>query len=245
MQIGHTYIKPQDPRHDSVKSAYERLIGRVYRKHGAERKRERFTAMVERIFGQSFPESARNQYAQKMRRKAEGLSRMAGLYFDEHGSSRGDHLTTHGQDYVPPAIAKSAPFFDSGRAGLGLVVVSRKRVYAKSSKWHPRETSTRYLVGRNEAGTFFAHAVPSSCSSVYDAISWIWHGQANSIIRRQGDIAVARGRGRRIPSLPSGHRMDDGHITHATHPTIAAPGRGEYLIVGKRAAVRVSNETRD
>jgi hypothetical protein len=244
MLIGHTYIKQEDPRHETVQRAYDSLSARIYRKRGAEAKRERFVAMVERIFGQrGFTESPRTQYSRKQQRKAEGLARMAGLYFDEHGSSRGDHLTTSGLAYVPPAVSKSAPFFDTGGAGLGLVSVARTRVYAKSSKWRPSSTSTTYLVGRNETGTFFAHAVPNSCGSVYSAISWIWHGQ--EIIRRQGDIAVARGRGRRLPSLPSGHRMDDGHIMHATHPTIRAPGKGEFLVVGRRAAVRVSSETRD
>ena len=177
-----------------------------------------------------------------------GLARRAAMLFDEHGSGRGDHLSTRVVDVVPASESSAAPYLDSGHGGLALVDIERRRVYAKSSKWRPSATSTRYVVGRNEVGTFFAHAVPESCGSVYNALQWIWGGHALDILWRQGDIAVIRGSGPKLPSrMPSGHvvLLGPGSIEHATHPTIRLPGHGERVIVGRRAVARVSAETRD
>lgn len=179
-------------------------------------------------------------------RQAEKLATDAGQMWDEHGSSRGDYLTTTGLDWVNPAEAKATPYCDMGGRGLALIEITRKRVYAKSSKWYPRETSTRYLVGRNEAGTYFAHAVPAKIGSVRGAVDWIWNGKAEAIIARQGDIALITSRGpARIPPLPSGHRVNGSMIYHETHPAIRKPDYGEAVIVARRAVVRASNETRD
>ena len=187
-------------------------------------------------------------------RKARGKSRMActladkaGQLFDEHGSSRGDYRSTTGLDWVNPVESCKAPYLDSGGAGLGLIAVSRRRVYAKSCTWYPKTTEDRFLVGRNESGTYFAHPVPRSVASVRDAIRWIWSGKQDRIIARQGDIAVIKGQGKY--QLPYGHVVGAGAldtmILHATHPPIALPGRGETVIVARRAATRVNGGTRD
>lgn len=179
-------------------------------------------------------------------RQAQKLAVSAGQMWDEHGSSRGDYLTTRGLDWINPAKAKAAPYCDMGGRGLALIEINRRRVYAKSSKWYPRDTSTRYLIGRNEAGTYFAHAVPATVESVLGAVDWIWHGKARQIVARQGDIALISARGpARIPALPAGHRVNGAMIYHETHPPIPKPEYGQAVIVARRAVVRASNETRD
>lgn len=181
-----------------------------------------------------------------VRRNAETLAKEADMYWDEHGSTRGDYRTTRGLDFLWPHEARLAPYFDGGGRGLGLIAVNRRRVYAKSSKWYPRDTETRFLVGRNEAGTFFAHAVPRTVSTVRAAVEWIWSGKASRIIARQGDIALIISRGpARIPKLPAGHRVNETHIYHETHPPIPRPGPGQAIIVARRAMARASRETRD
>lgn len=178
-----------------------------------------------------------------------GLARMAGQFYDEHGSGRGDYLTTEVYDAVPAAQSAAAPYHDTGRAGMALVGVARKRVYARSSKWYPSTATSIYLCGRNEAGTFFAHPVPTRYGTVASALDWIWSGYSRRILQRQGDIALVFARGPKLPptGLPRGHRVDQaaGVIRHATHPDLPLPGPGQRIIVARRAAVRVSAATRD
>lgn len=173
------------------------------------------------------------------------LAREAGVCFNEAASGRGDHLFTIPLDFIPPQIAIKAPYCDMGGRGLGLVRVERTRVYAKSSKWRPRSTSTVYLVGRNETGSFFAHAVPQSTTQVVWAMNWIWQGRGYDIIARQGDIALIKGAGPKIPKLPDGHVLGSSSITHDQHPDLPLPKKGERVIVAHRAVARVSEETRD
>jgi hypothetical protein len=193
--------------------------------------------------------TAAESWKRRLSRKAKGLAEQAGINFDEYGSSRGDYRTTRGIDYVAPSTAKNSPYFDMGGAGLGLVSVTRETVYAKSCTWRPSSTTEHYLVGRNEAGTFFSHRVPTSCTTVLDAISWMWEGRQGDIVLRQGDIALIHGSGPKgLDKMPSGHKVDGTQITHATHPTIRVPGKGERIIVARRAGIRgngASTETRD
>jgi hypothetical protein len=172
------------------------------------------------------------------------LAEKAEMFYDEHGGNRGDYLSTVPVDFVPPREAAEKPFFDLGNEGLALVRVERTRIYAKSSKWRPSSTTTTYLVGKNEAGTYFSHAVPN-CETVAQAIAWIWNGKQENIIHRQGDIALANGKSAGIKKLPSGHKVVGEFIVHDTHPAIPLPGKGQCIIIGRRAAARVSAETRD
>lgn len=181
-----------------------------------------------------------------LRKAAERLAAEAGQLWDEHGSSRGDYLSTRGLDFVPPHVAKAAPYCDMGGRGLAVIGITRHRVYAKSSKWYPRDTQSNFLIGRNEAGTWFAHAIPNAIGTVRGAVDWIWSGKADKIIARQGDIALIESRGpARIAPLPSGHRVNGTTIYHETHPPIPKPEYGQAVIVARRAVVRASNETRD
>lgn len=193
------------------------------------------------------PEMGRQWLRAERNRKAQGLATRAGMQHDEHGfhSSRGDYLTTDVLDFVPARQAKAAPFFDFGNAGLALIEITRKRVYANSSKFRVGYARTRFVVGRNESGTFFAHAVSRRCDSLEEALDWIWSGKSRDIVRRQGDVAVVRGAAPKVPALPSGHTVDGEWLRHETHPAIRMPGKGERLIVGRRAAVFASDETRD
>jgi len=179
------------------------------------------------------------------------LAEKAGQNFDEHGYSgrRGIYRETAALDFVPPWRAQAAPYCDLGGEGLALVAVTRTTVYPPSSRWRPSSATSKFLVGRNEAGTYFAHPVSPRCNSVESALDWIWGGKAADIIQRQGDIALISGNGGpRMPSsLPRGHVVDEaaGVIRHATHPDLPLPGKGQRIIVGRRAAERASAATRD
>lgn len=190
----------------------------------------------------------RDRLARKKQRAAEHLARHAEVYYDDHGSSRGDYRTTRGIDYVPPDEARQAPYCDLGGRGLGLISVLRRRHYSRSSGYFPSTACDVYLVGRNEAGTYFAHPV-HGVASVRSAVQWIWRGRADQIIQRQGDIALIRGSGPKLPNsgLPAGHEIDEeaGVIRHATHPDLPMPGKGERIIVGRRASERAAWGTRD
>ena len=69
--------------------------------------------------------------------------------------------------------------------GLFLVEITRTRTYAKSCKWFPSSSRTRFLVGRNENKNPFAHAVSKNCDTVKSAVDWIWQGK--TILARQGE----------------------------------------------------------
>jgi len=167
-------------------------------------------------------------------------------HFDEHGSKRGDYLSTEYLDYVSPPDSLKPPYHDYGVMGLGLIRVHRKRVYASSCQWYPKKTFTAYLLGRNESGTYFAHPVDRKCFSVRQACHWIWNKKADRIIMRQGDIALIKGTSIiKVPDLPSGHTVEGDYIVHDSHPALHLPRKGERVIVAKRAVIRVSNATRD
>ncbi|NCC59201.1 MAG: hypothetical protein EOM17_16560, partial [Synergistales bacterium] len=121
-------------------------------------------------------------------KQGHALAEKSGQNFDEHGSSSGDYLSTSVVDYVSPWDGSAtAPYCDMGGEGLALIRITRTRVYAKSSKWFPARAFTLFLVGKNEAGTYFAHPVAKTCETVADAVQWIWSGRAKDIIARQGD----------------------------------------------------------
>ena len=193
-------------------------------------------------------------YTDRNTRIGIGLARLAGIESDEHGAAytRGDHWGMSVLDAVDSRHSAAAPYLDSGHAGLAVIQVNRHRVYAKSSHWRPSDAASLFLVGRNEAGTYFAHALPNTFTKTYSrpgvgaALAWMWSGHSRDIILRQGDIAIVRAHGQQYPArLPSGHRIDGDQIVHPTHPAIRLPGKGERVIIARRATPRVSSETRD
>ncbi len=209
-------------------------------------------ALAHKVTPTATPEQARrNRIYRRISVNCKRLAEGAGYASDEHGTyKRGDWWSVKALDFVGPEVSVAAPYLDQGGEGLGLIAVQRKRVYAKSSRWFPSHAESRYLVGRNEIGTYFAHPVPNSCTSVVEALDWIWSGNAwvnetANIIARQGDIALVKGKGPKVPDLPKGHRVEGEQIVHNTHPAIRLPGKGERIIVAKRAAARVSPGTRD
>lgn len=181
------------------------------------------------------------------------LAKLAEVYHDEHGfhAKRGNYLTTKAIDFVEAPRSMSPPFWDFGGKGLGLVEVTRKRVYAKSAFKRVGYASTLFLVGRNETGTYFAHPVGKGCRSVSEACDWIWSGK--NVLVRQGDIALVKGvrsnlcKGMPpgVPKLPVGHRVSGDYIVHNTHPAIPLPQSGQRIIVARRAVVYASQATRD
>lgn len=233
------------------KELVAKFVCRTKGTKGAPQKRERFVETLVRMLDSGMPERVYRPKEVREKewktQKALELAKKAGQYFDEHGGvSRGDHLKTDGLDYVSPYHGSlESPYFDMGGEGLGLIRITRKRIYASSSGWYPSYCSTTYLIGRNESGTYFAHAVPRHIETVYEAVQWIWNGRAEQIISRQGDIALIWGRGPKLPELPHGHEVKNGYIVHESHPPLPLPGKGQRIIVGRRAVVRVSDETRD
>jgi len=186
---------------------------------------------------------------------------------DEHGGfaghgkygtstyNRGDYFSISILDILPYKKSYRKPYFNMSKdhLPLSLVRLNRKRVYARSSNWFPHTTSSLYLVGQNESGTYFAHAVSSRLQAsdkrrnnptLLDALLWIWNCPLDLLLRRQGDIAVVKSSGR-SHVLPAGHMLQGDMIIHETHPSIQAPGKGEKIIVGRRAKPAVDGQTRD
>lgn len=172
------------------------------------------------------------------------------LRVDEHGFGEWNgSLSVYVRDFIAPwqGSAKS-PYFDMGGEGLALITLSRTREYSKAytRRYGYGHASTRYLVGKNEAGTYFCHSVSKECNNVLGAIDWIWNGHSDKIVQRQGDIALIKGVGPKYPAgIPRGHVVGDDKITHATHPDLPLPGKGQRIIVGRRAAEYVGRNARD
>ena len=244
-------------KRDVILPIIEKLEARISGKRGAEDARDRFFEAMKKIYltpknypSVSYPTPEACHKARLARWKktsAEALAGMADLRSDEHGSWRGNHLSVYGMDFVGHWESAAAPYWDMGGEGLGLVSCTRTRVYA-GNKWGNSSVSTTFLVGRNEAGTYFSHPVSPGCSTVEDALQWIWSGKAHQIIQRQGDVALIGGNGGpKMPSyLPRSHKVQGDIIVHDTHPDLPMPAeKGQRIIVGRRAAERASEATRD
>ncbi len=251
------YMPDVDALRNTLNSLVDRFEVRIGGKPGAEDARDRFFAGLQRII-KSRKSGSRplppvqyhnTRFDRWVRKSALDLASKANVKSDEHRSwDRGDHLTVSSLDFVPPWESAAAPYHDMGGEGLALVTVTRTRVYAKSSRYAPSEVSTTFLVGRNECGTYFSHPVSPNCTTVEEAVQWIWNGKAYNIISRQGDIALISGNGGpKMPKyLPSGHKVAGGFVLHETHPALPMPYKpGERIIVGRRAAERASEATRD
>lgn len=137
-------------------------------------------------------EYKKSEEYRELKRRAEflDLAQEAGLTHDEHGgySGRGDHHTIRILDYVWKKKHLKM-FFACGKY-LGLVSEDRVRVYAKSSGWRPSERTDHFVVGTNENGVPFCHAVPNTIGSLVDALDWIW--TSHELEARHGDVAVAK-----------------------------------------------------
>ena len=235
-------------RERALAAAEARLAGT----RGAPAARSRMAAALSSIGSSrtphrsALPQSMRRTFW--VRRSAEALAAQAGSYHadDMRTWDRGTHLATRGLDYVPAYLSAAAPYHDLGGAGMGLIEITRRTCYAKNSTWGPSEVSTRYLVGRNESGSYWTHPVPVSCATIIDALGWLWDGRELDIIERQGDIALVRGRGPKLPrELPAGHTLTAEAITHRTHAPLRLPQAGERIIIARRAAARSTAPTRD
>jgi len=232
---------------------WERFEARIGGKKGAEEARDRFAAMLDKLYPKQQSYRATEARLKDWKEKsAKLLAVCAGIIPDEHGpgynASSGDYISLRGLDYVGPWESHKPPYHDMGGDGLGLVAVERTRVYAKSSKWRPSSVTTYFLVGRNESGTYYSHPVSPNCKTVEEAVQWIWNGMAYKIIQRQGDIAlVGASTGPKMPRrLPWGHRIQGDMIVHETHPDLPLPKNpGERIIVGRRASARSRAATRD
>lgn len=234
--------------------------------------RERLATIVDRIASRveeqhpDHDQQVSDWRAHQQRRQEQGrewlvrrLTVGADVQFDEHRGydETGDFRKTSSLDYVSPQDACEAPYCDHGRAGMALIEVTRERWYRRSYHstygWHPSTATERYLVGRNEIGTYYAHRVSDRCDTVREAVGWIWRDQEDRIVARQGDVALITGNGGpRVPrgGLPAGHVPVEWArvILHETHPPIPMPGKGQRILVGRRAAQRghgATTQTRD
>lgn len=166
--------------------------------------------------------------------------------WDEHGSMpsrpylRGKKRTVTSLeilDYVAPSPAKAAPYLDMGGWGLALVAMHSYTVYKDYS---PSMATVFYLVGRNETGTSFAHAVSCKIShSVRAAVRWLWNDLP--VIERAGDVGISPG-ARRERYLPPGHKLiQDGanwviRHTPGQHADLVVPPQ-HRIVVARRKAV--------
>jgi hypothetical protein len=178
-------------------------------------------------------------------------SKVSALNVDEHGIGIGfGDVNLYVRSFISPWHgSRSAPYFDMGGEGLALVSVTRTTVYSKAYMrryGHGSTATTVYLVGKNEGGMYFAHAVHRDCHTIKEALNWIWGGYAHCVIARQGDIALIKASGPKMPSnLPSGHVVIGDAIVHRQHPAVRMPQKGERIIVGRRASTSVGRNSHD
>lgn len=167
----------------------------------------------------------------RQERIVRGICKRANVWFTDQGFhvQRGDFRTTRVLDWVPRHA------LDAGHGGLVLIEVIRERVYGQSCRLHTSSAKTRFLVGREINGRFFAHPVSRLCKTVEEALQWIWDGSSDQILRRVGEIAIVRGKRSKLPKLPEGYLWDGDQIRHPDYPSIRVPGMYERLIVARRA----------
>jgi hypothetical protein len=158
----------------------------------AEKLREGDAAYMESPEGRQESEKLAVRKIREGREKvAIALAESTGRLFDEHGGmySRGDHHKINVIDIVDDPL-RLRKLHASGKI-LALVEQERVRVYAKSSKWGPSSRADKFLVGTNENGIPFAHAVANTVTDVEDALRWIWDVKdLESVVDRHGDVAV-------------------------------------------------------
>lgn len=194
------------------------------------------------------------------------LAAAAGLSSDEHGNyyDRGDHTAVS----VVSSIHDRRDLRKAFAAGDRLLLVAqrRRRVYAKSSTWYPSDRTDKFLVGRNESGSAFAHAVPANIGTVTEAVSWIWAGA--DVLERHGDVAIVattRAIATAIPVPAQGLAVDTArshmvlggeyrrngalyirdavlHHTRNQHPDVVTPpGQWVRVVVGRRSTRAASS----
>ena len=111
----------------------------------------------------------------------------------QEGDGRGgDHfrLNVHDIEYDPLKLRTL-----HSRTTLALIGQERTRTYAKRSQWRPSTREDLFLVGRNENGVAFAHAVSSrnAISTVRAALQWVWDvDDIEDVVDRHGDVGVIR-----------------------------------------------------
>lgn len=129
---------------------------------------------------------------QEKQKRAIALAEETGRLVDEHGgfSTRGDHFSINVKDVVDDPL-KLRGFHASGNM-LAVVGQSRRRVYA-GHHWSPSVCEDMFLIGKNENGVAFAHAIPAQIETVHSAVSWIWDvDNIEDVIDRHGDVAVIK-----------------------------------------------------
>lgn len=181
--------------------------------------------------------------------KGDALASKCGYENDEHGRwNRGDYLSISIYDFKLYKDTMTSPFFNTAKdcEGMAVIEIERQRVYAKSSNWRNSTATTRFLIGQNEIGTYYSHPISKNCDTIEAALNWIWSNHENDIILRQGDVALVKGVGRKLPELPSSHYIQDGFVKHETHfQDLPLPQKGQRIIVGRRAAAIATEASRD
>lgn len=231
----------------------ERFCNRIQGKKEAPQRRDTFVKMVNNFLIITDPDEVSSEWDRKkalksrerrfekwIEKNAEFLAKKAGYEDDEYEYKSGDYHSINAIDYIGKYESNKKPYFDMGGEGIGLIEVTRKRVYARTSNYSQSYASTRFLVGRNEDETYFSHPVSPNCETVLEATSWVWKGMQDRIISRQGNIAlISSSAGPKVPKLPSGYKVVGDYIVHDIYPSIPAPKKGQRIIVGRTAAARV------
>lgn len=242
-------------KEQKIEEILNKFENRIAGKRGAEAARDRFAQYLDNMYiKRDYMDykdyNSDSRYRNWKKKQSLKLAALVDIEPLERGkgiSYPGDHIVrVVGRDYVGPWESHKPPYFDMGAAGLGLIECERKRVYSRSSGYSPSYVTTVFLVGKNESGSYFTHAVSPHCRTVEEAVQWIWGGKASQIIQRQGDVALIVGKGPKMPAtLPDGHIIQGDVISHDTHIDLPMPKTGERIIVGRRAAERAIEAVRD
>lgn len=199
--------------------------------------------------------------ARQLREDAKQLAINAGLHHDEHGGySRGDYHTLSVIDVV--STRKGMRKHHASGKLLALVNDERKRVYSKKymSSFGGGYRDDTYLVGTNENGLPFVHGVSRNCSTVAQAVAWIWGG--HEIFARHGDVALVDAEltkpGEQVMhvSIRDNHHFTgemyknggvyvrNGTLHHVKeqHPDIVVGAEWKKVLIAKRAAVGGSHD---
>ena len=195
------------------------------------------------------------------------LAEQTGRLVDEHGgiSGRGDHNEIVVHDIVDDPIELKRLHAIGKR--LAVVAQRRVRVYA-GHQWGPSAREDFFLVGENENGIPFAHAISNTVyKTVSGALEWIWEVDTiGDVIDRHGDVAVVRckkqfkssGQIGKIAVLDNhvfeGEYRKNGaiyvrngilHHTKEQHPDVKIGNEWVKLKAGRRSERRMNTGSRD
>lgn len=220
-----------------IENAKNKILEKIYKKKNAPLRRKKIEDFCNKQKEYFKIKQKRITNDDKKSREKLGIkiAKEIGMYYADYGSSIGNHFRTFIIDVIRPYETIKPPYHGNGKYGLILIRIERKRIYRG---WRPSYATTSFLIGKNEDGTFFEHPVSSNCTTVKEAISWIWNDKASEIIIRQGNIALCHGKKTTL-KLPDNHKIVGNYIIHPKHIHIPLPYDNETIIIGRRASIKI------